>query len=205
MFLTLSLRLFCTFAQVFCLSLHRSLPDFFSWLVLTPCTSLFWWFLDMSSCPILPVFSTSSAMEVPGIRRTTSAYSHVFTQKGIGKNASRTMKIEVENATSACKMLHVLYTPPPAFCKPPTLIFFAKLAELTSKHLFLSGSVNTSPHNQSICIHLRTTVWRYGYQWLQPQDISPQNKNAAAPSQYIHHCPKQTKTAEPADKTEIAT
>lgn len=68
------------------------------------------------------------------------------------------MEKEVGNATSACKVLHVLYTPPPAFCKPPTPIFFAKLAELTSKHLFLSGSVNASPHNQSICIHLRTTV-----------------------------------------------
>ena len=74
------------------------------------------------------------------------------------------MEKEVGNATSACKVLHVLYTPPPAFCKSPTLIFFAKLAELTSKHLFLSGSINISPHNQSICIHRRTTVWRYGYQ-----------------------------------------
>lgn len=74
------------------------------------------------------------------------------------------MEKEVGNTTSGCKVLHVLYTPPPMFCKPPTLIFFAKLAELTSKHLFLSGSVNTSPHNQCICIHLRTTVWRYGYQ-----------------------------------------
>jgi hypothetical protein len=76
---------------------------------------------------------------------------------------------------------------------------------LTSKHLFLSGSVNAPPHNQPICIYRRTTVSRYGYQWLLPQDICPQNKNAAAPPQYIHHCPKQTKTAEPADKTEIAT
>lgn len=83
------------------------------------------------------------------------------------------MEIEVENATSACKMLHVLYTPPPAFCKPPTLIFFAKLAELTSKHLFLSGSVNTSPHNQSICIYRRTTICRYEYQRSLPQDICP--------------------------------
>lgn len=205
MFQTLSLRLFSIFAQVFCLSLHRSLPDFFSWLVLTPCTSLFCRFLDMSSCPVLPVFSTSSAMEVPRIQRTSSADSHEAAHKTVEKNASRTMKIEVENATSACKMLHVLYTPPPAFCKPPTLIFFAKLAELTSKHLFLSGSVNTSPHNQSICIYRRTTICRYEYQRSLPQDISPQNKNAAAPPQYIHHSPKQTKTAEPADKTEIAT
>lgn len=74
------------------------------------------------------------------------------------------MEQEVGNATSACKVLHVLYTLPLAFCKPPTLIFFAKLAELTSKHLFFSGSVNAPPHNQSICIHRRTTVWRYGYQ-----------------------------------------
>ena len=164
MFQTLSLRLFCIFAQGFCLSLHRGLPNFFSLFVLTSCTSLFCRFLDMSSCPVLPVFTTSSAMEVPGIQRTSSADSHVFIQKGVGKNASRTMEKEVGNATSACKVLHVLYTPPPAFCKPPTLIFFAKLAELTSKHLFLSGSVNTSPHIQSICIHRRTTVWRYGYQ-----------------------------------------
>ena len=74
------------------------------------------------------------------------------------------MEKEVGNATSACKVLHVLYTPPPAFCKPPTLIFFAKLAELTSKHLFLSGSVNAPHYNQCICIYRRTTVWRYGYQ-----------------------------------------
>ena len=205
MFQTLSLRLFCIFAQGFCLSLHRGLPDFPSRFVLTACTSVFCRFLVMSSCPVLPVFSTSSAMEVPGIQRTSSADSHVFTQKGIGKNASRTMEKEVGNATSACKVLHVLYTPPQAFCKPPTLIFFAKLAELTAKHLFLSGSINTSPHNQSICIHLRTTVWRHEYQRLLPQDISPQNKNTDAPPQYIHHSLKQTKTAEPADKIEIAT
>ena len=173
MFQTLSLRLFFIFAQGFCLSLHRCLPDFFSWLVLTSCTSLFCRFLDMSSCPVLPVFSTSSTVEVPGVRRTSSADSHVFTQKGVDKNASRTMEKEVGNATSACKVLHVLYTPTPVFCKPPTLIFFAKLAELTSKHLFLSDSVNTSPHNQPICIYRRTTVWRYGYQWLLPQDICP--------------------------------
>lgn len=74
------------------------------------------------------------------------------------------MEKEVGNATSACKVLHVLYTPPPVFCKPPTLIFFANLAELTSKHLFLSDSGNASPYNQCICIHRRTTVWRYGYQ-----------------------------------------
>ena len=74
------------------------------------------------------------------------------------------MEKEVGNATSACKVLHVLYTPPPTFCKPPTLIFFTKLAELTSKHLFLLGSVNTSPHNQSICIYRRITVWRYEQQ-----------------------------------------
>ena len=173
MFQTLSLRLFCIFAQGFCLSLHRGLPDFFSLFVLTSCTTLFCRFLVMSSCPVLPVFSTSSAMEVPGIQRTSSADSHVFTQKGVGKNASRTMEKEVENATSACKVLHVLYTPPPVFCKPPTLIFFAKLAELTSKHLFLSGSVNTSPHNQSICIYRRTTICRYEYQRSLPQDICP--------------------------------
>lgn len=205
MFQTLSLRLFCIFAQGFYLSLHRCLPDFFSWLVLTSCTSLFCRFLVMSSSPVLPVFSTSPPMEVPGIRRTTSADSHVVSKKGIGKNASRTMEKEVGNATSACKVLHVLYTPPLAFCKPPTPIFFAKLAELTSKHLFLSGSVNAPSYNQCICIHLRTTVWRYGYQWLLPQNICPQKKNAAAPPQYIHHYPKQIKTAEPADKTEIAT
>lgn len=164
MFQTLSLRLFFIFAQGFCLSLHRGLPNFFSLFVLTSCTSLFCRFLVMSSSTVLPVFSTSSAMEVPGIQRTSSADSHVVSKNGIGKNASRTMEKEVGNATSACKVLHVLYTPPPAFCKPPTPIFFAKLAELTSKHLFLSGSVNASPHNQSICIHRRTTVWRYGYQ-----------------------------------------
>ena len=176
MFQTLSLRLFCIFAQGFCLSLHRGLPDFFSWLVLSPCTSVFCRFLVMSSCPILPVFSTSSAMEVPRIQRTSSADSYVVSKNGIGKNASRTMEKEVGNVTSACKMLHVLYTPPPVFCKPPTLIFFAKLAKLTSKHLFLSGSGNASPHNQPICIHLRTTVWRYEQQRLLPQDICPQNK-----------------------------
>ena len=192
MFQTLSLRLFCIFAQGFCLSLHRGLPNFFSLFVLSSCTSVFCRFLVMSSCPILPVFSTSSAMEVPGIQRTSSSDSHVGSKKGIGKNASWTMEKEVGNATSACKMLHVLYIPPPVFCKPPTLIFFAKLAELTSKHLFLSGSVNASPHNQSICIHLRTTVWRHEYQRLLPQDICSQKKNAAAPPEYIHHCPKQT-------------
>lgn len=205
MFQTLSLRLFCIFAQGFCLSLHQGLPDFFSLFVLTSCTSVFCRFFVMSSCPVLPVFSTSSAMEVPRIQRTSSADSHVFSQKGVGKNASRTMEKEVGNATSACKVLHVLYTPPPTFCKPPTPIFFAKLAELTSKHLFLSGSVNAPPHNQSICIYRRTKVCRYEYRRLLPQDISPQNKNTNAPPQYIHHYPKQTKTAEPADKTEIAT
>lgn len=164
MFLTLSLCLFFILAQRFLLSLHRGLPYFLSWFVLASCTSLFCMFLVMSSSPVLPVFSTSSPMEVPGIQCTSSADTHVFIQKGVGKNASRTMEKEVGNATSACKVLHVLYTPPPAFCKPPTPIFFAKLAELTSKHLFLSGSVNTSPHNQPICILRRTTVWRYGYQ-----------------------------------------
>lgn len=74
------------------------------------------------------------------------------------------MEKEVGNATSACKMLHVLYTSPPVFCKPPTLIFFANLAELTSKHLFLSGSVNALPYNQCICILRRTTICRYEYQ-----------------------------------------
>lgn len=163
MFLTLSLCLFCIFAQRFFISLHRGLPYFLSWFVLASCTSLFCMFLAMSSASVLPLFSTFPAVEVPDLRRTSPSDSHEAAHKTVEKNASRTMKIEVENATSACKVLHVLYTPPPAFCKPPTPIFFAKLAELTSKHLFLSGNVNTPSRTRKICPHCRTTVWRYGY------------------------------------------
>ena len=51
----------------------------------------------------------------------------------------------------------------------------------------------------------RATLCRNEKQCLLSQDICLQNKNAAAPPEYTHHCPKQTKTAEAADKTEIAT
>lgn len=127
MFQTLSLCLFCILAQRFFLSLHYDLPYFLSWFVLASCTSLFCMFPAMSSYPVLPWFSTFPAIEVPDLRRTSSADSHVVSKKGTGKNASRTMKIEVENATSACKMLHVLYTPAVAFCKPLPRFFSFKM------------------------------------------------------------------------------
>lgn len=96
------------------------------------------------------------------------------------------MEKEVGNATSACKVLHVLYTPPPAFCKPPTPIFFAKLAKLTSKHLFLSGSVNTPSRTRKICLHCRPQ------QHHQQSNIVPERKTVLAATNQQYNTPTST-------------
>ena len=144
MFLTLSLCLFCILAQRFFLSLHRGLPYFLSWFVLASCTSLFCMFLAMSSASVLPRLSTFPAIEVPDLRRTSPSDSHEAAHKTVEKNASRTMKIEVENATSACKILHVLYTPAVAFCKPLPWFFSLNMQNWPQNTCFCQ--VMSMPH-----------------------------------------------------------
>lgn len=68
------------------------------------------------------------------------------------------MKIEVENATSACKMLHVLYTPAVAFCKPlPRFFFHLKCKIDLETPVFDRKCQHPVPHSKDL--HpLQTTV-----------------------------------------------